>query len=74
MNAKDLKDWIASLVDDIEFEYKNIHGVISPFTSTNMNLFYDDKNYYYGNVDDLMSAKVIDGHSLNDISEEIVLV
>lgn len=71
MGASELRDWILSLVQDIEFEYKGIHGVISPTSEMELNLFFYDENFYYNNVDDLMSAKVICGKSLNDISAEL---
>lgn len=71
MSARELRDWILSLVQDIEFNYEGIHGVISPTSETELNLFFNDENFYYDNINDLMSAKVICGKSLNDISTEL---
>lgn len=71
MSASELRNWILSLVQDIEFKYDGIHGVISPTSETELNLFFHGENFYYDNVDDLMAAKVIGGKSLNDISTEL---
>ena len=71
MSASELRNWILSLVQDIEFKYKGIHGVISPTSETELNLFFHDENFYYDDINDLMAAKVICGKSLNDISTEL---
>ena len=71
MTSLELKEWITSLVQDIEFDYKGKHGSICPFSADNFSLCYDGEPHNFDNVADLMAAKVICGKSLNDISTEL---
>lgn len=66
-----MREWITSLVDDIEFDYKGKHGSVCPFSADNFSLCYDGEPHNFTNVDDLMLAKVIGGKSLSDISAEL---
>lgn len=72
MNAQDLRDWIDSLTDDIEFQYKGLWGSICPFNRSNISLCYNEYEITVDSVDKAMSTPFIDGKSLNEISTEIL--
>lgn len=71
MKADDLKKWILSLEQDIEFEYNNIGGSICPFSKNDISLTFLDISKDYEDIDELMNDKVISGKSLNEISQEL---
>lgn len=71
MNAKQLKKLILSLTQDIEFEYNGKHGCICPFRKDNISMVYDDTSKDYTDVEYVMTDRVFNGLSLNDICENI---
>lgn len=73
MNAADLKDWIMSLTQDIEFYYNGVHCLINPYNHHKFYMGYKDIDKYYTDIDDLMSDPVFEGKSLNEIAEQIEL-
>lgn len=73
MKSKDLRDWIDSLTDDIEFCYRGKWGSVCPFTRAEISLFYDDKEVTVTSVDAAMKEPFVDGFSLEEISEHITL-
>lgn len=73
MKAKDLRDWIDSLTDDIEFQYQGKWGAVCPFNRQNISLCYDGKEMTVSSVEDAMKVPFVDGHSLEEISEELRL-
>jgi uncharacterized protein Yka (UPF0111/DUF47 family) len=68
MDPKDLQLWIDSLTDDIEFEYNGKHGVICPFSRSDISLFFDGAEVTVHSVEDAMTTPFIDGHSLSELS------
>lgn len=71
MKAQDLRDWIDSLTDDIEFQYRGKWGVICPFNRGNISLCYDGQEVTVASVDAAMKEPFIAGFSLEEISEEL---
>ena len=71
MKAKELRDWIDNLTDDIEFYYRGITGSICPFSRDNISLTYNGKTVDVKSVDEAMEAKVFDEQCLNEISEKL---
>ena len=73
MKPDALRDWIDSLTDDIEFQYKGLWGVICPFTRSEISLCYNGHELTVDSVEKAMSTPFIAGHSLNELSTEIQL-
>lgn len=71
MKAEDLKKWILSLEQDIQFEYNGVDGSICPFSKNDISLTFLDISKDYGSIEELMNDKVISGKSLNQISQEL---
>lgn len=71
MSRDDLKTWINSLAQDIDFQYYGRNGSICPFSRENISLCFDGNEVDVHSVSEAMSAKFIDGYSLMDICEEI---
>ncbi len=74
MKAQELRGWILSLAQDIEFEYKGYHGVICPWNAHSFTMAYAGKDKDYTDIEDLMSDKVFNGMSLNQIAEKLEFV
>ena len=74
MKAEDLKKWILSLEQDIEFEYNGVDGSICPFSENDISLTFLDISKDYESIEALMSDKVINGKSLNEISGELIFL
>lgn len=70
MSAKDLKDWIDSLTDDIEFQYLGVWGSICPFNRNNISVSYGDDERTFNSIDDVMNQPFITGKAIKDICEE----
>lgn len=73
MNAQELRDWIDSLTDDIEFQYKGVWGSICPFSRENISVSYGDKERTFSSVDELMDTPFVDGKPMKDICDEFVM-
>ena len=71
MKAKDLRAWIDSLTQDIDFSYHGVTGSICPFSRQDIALCYGDVTADATSVDEAMSIPFIDGHSLNEIAEQL---
>lgn len=71
MNAEDLKNWIDSLTQDIDFVYQGKNGVICPFDRRNISLCYDGKEITVHSVLDAMQTPFINGYALNDICGQL---
>lgn len=70
MSAKELRDWIDSLTDDIEFLYKGIWGSICPFNRNDISVSYGDDERTFYSIDDVMNEPFIDGKPLKNICED----
>lgn len=73
MNAVDLKDWILSFTQDIEFYYNDVHCLINPYNAHKFYMGYKDIDKYYTDIDELMSDPIFDGKPLRDIAGQIEL-
>lgn len=71
MTSKQLREEILSLTYDIQFEYKEVNGLIMPYSENDFVLCYGDDDKEYTNIDDVMSDSFFDGKSLNEISQEV---
>ena len=71
MKAQELRDWIDSLTDDIEFEYDGIWGSVCPFSREYISLCYDEYAVTVNSVDAAMNEPFINGHTLNEINEKL---
>ena len=69
MKASELRDWILSLAQDIEFWYKGYHGVICPWNAHSFTMNYAGEDKDYIDIEDLMSDKIFNGMSLSQIAE-----
>ncbi|MGN0663693.1 MAG: hypothetical protein ACI4L5_01310 [Negativibacillus sp.] len=70
MNANELRNWIDSLTDDIEFRYRNIWGSICPFNRENISVSYGDQERTFHSVDEVMDTPFIDGKAIKDICQQ----
>lgn len=73
MKASELKAWIDSLTQDIDFEYHGVLGSICPFDRKNISLCYGGQEVTVDSVDAAMEEPFIEGHSLAEICEELTL-
>lgn len=71
MKASDLRKWIDSLTQDIDFSYNGKNGSICPISRTNISLCYDGNTVDVQSVDAVMSTPFIDGKSLNDLCDKL---
>lgn len=71
MKASDLRSWIDSLTQDIDFSYNGKDGSICPISRTDISLCYDGHVVDVQSVDAAMSAPFIGGKSLNDLCERL---
>ncbi|MEG0923545.1 MAG: hypothetical protein RSE98_00740 [Anaerovoracaceae bacterium] len=69
MNAKELRDWIDSLISDIEFEYQGVFGSICPFAKDNISVSYGDDEQTFQSIDDVMVSTIVDGMPIKDICQ-----
>ena len=71
MTPEQLREEILSLTYDIQFEYKDVNGLIMPYSDDDFMLCYGDNSKSYTDIDDVMSDKFFDGKSLSEISQEV---
>lgn len=73
MSAKNLKKLILEFTADICFDYDNKSACINPWNENKFEVGYGDDVMLFNNIDDLMSATVFDGKSLNEIADKITV-
>lgn len=73
MKASDLRAWIDSLTQDIDFSYDGKDGSICPISRTNISLCYDGNAVDVQSVDAAMDVPFINGRSLRDLCEQLEL-
>lgn len=73
MKAIELKAMITGLTQDIDFEYQGKSGSICPFSHSDISLSYDGQEITVDCVDSAMSAPFINGKSLAEVCEELVV-
>lgn len=73
MNAMEMRKWIDSLSQDIDFEYNGKCGAICPFNRSNISLCYDGNEVTVHSVDEAMKEPFITGRSLSEISSQLII-
>lgn len=73
MNKSKLKKIILSFTQDVLFSYKGKEYCINPFNEKKFEIGTQSKVYEFNSIDELLSANIFDGRSLNDISDEICI-
>ena len=73
MSAAELRKWIDSLVQDIDFTYDGVYGSICPFSRSNISLCFGQYEVTVRSVDEAMSIPFIQGKSLNEICESLTI-
>lgn len=74
---QELKEYLLSLVNDVEFTWKGMHGLIIPFSRQKYILSFhdpDDTGTEFNNIDALLNAPYLDGQSITDVCEEIFFI
>ena len=71
MKAKNLKELILSLTQDVVFEYDGAVACINPWNEAKIEVGYDDNTKMYDNIDDVMNDPFYHGKSLQEISEQL---
>jgi len=73
MKVSELEAWIDSLTQDIDFEYHGMLGSICPFNRNNISLCYAGTEVTVNSVAAAMSEPFIEGYSLAELCEKLVL-
>lgn len=71
----ELREYALSCADDIEFTWQGVHGLIIPFNPGNYILSFhdpDDAGAEFHDVDELLNAPYLDGHSIAEVCHELV--
>ena len=71
MTVKELKEYIDSLADDIEFWYNGVFGSICPISREEIDLTYGGVTETFASIDALMSAPVLGGKTLNEVAGKL---
>lgn len=74
MTKNELKEIIASLLDDVLFDYYGKHVCINPWSASKYVVGYGDTVKTYSSIEMLMEDELYDGKSLNKIASEISLL
>lgn len=70
----ELREYALSLADDIEFTWKGRHGLIIPFSRQKYILSFHDPDgsgTEFSDVDEMLNAPCLDGHSLAEVCGEL---
>ena len=73
MILKELRELIASLAYDIEFEYRGVHGSICPINHNDIALSYGNDTADWNSIDEAMNTRLFGGKCLNEIATELVM-
>lgn len=70
---EELREYALSLVDDIEFVWNGMQGLIIPFNREKfiMRIQNDDPGTEFHSVDEMMQAPCFIGKSLNEICDKV---
>ena len=66
-------DWDNYLKDGISISWNDKKIYIDPFSKNNIKVYYDNKEYKYKNVDDLLNDEIYDNKSLKEISNVLTI-
>ena len=78
MTASKIKDRISECITLFGFEFNGKEGNVDPYynpksKSSEYLLFFDGNEKTVYSIEDAMSKPFIDGHSLNDIADKIIV-
>ena len=73
MKGKQLREWIDSLTQDIDFVYDGVPGSICPFSRDYISLCYGENEMTVASVEEAMSTPFIRGKSLNEVCDELIV-
>lgn len=71
MTLLNLKNKVESLTGTIEFDYNGTHCGIDPINHSHYDVWYGDNSVKVHSIDEVMTAKLFDGKSFNDIYNNI---
>lgn len=71
MKVDDLRKWIDSLTQDIDFSYQGRNGSICLFNRNDISLCFDGKSIDVNSIDEALQAPFIDGKSLSELCEQL---
>ena len=68
-----MREYALNCVDDIEFVWSGIHGLIVPFSPKRYILCFQsgDRGTEFHDVDEMLKAPCLDGHSIAEICDEL---
>lgn len=72
-----LREYALSCVDDIEFTWNGVHGLIIPFNRQKYILSFHDPNdpgTEFHDVDEMLNAPYLDGHSIAEVCDELIFL
>ena len=67
MKANEIRDWIDSLTQDIDFEYQGRQGCICPFDRNDISLVFDGDEVTVHSANAAIKEPFIDGHSIAEL-------
>ncbi len=73
MSIQQLRGLIDSLTQDIDFVFEGTSGSICPFSRDSISLCYGENEVTVSSVDEAMSTPFIQGKSLNDVCERLII-
>ena len=73
MNAEELRDLIDTQAQDIDFEYHGKTGSICFYSHSEISLSYNGQEVTVQSASAAMEEPFIDGLSLEEISEELII-
>ena len=73
MNAKELREWIDRLTDDIEFRYNGVWGSICPFSRENISVSYGEKEKTFSSINEVMDDTSVIGRPIKEACKDFEL-
>lgn len=69
----ELRDYLLSLVNHVEFYWNGLHGFIDPFTREKYIFSFgeDDPGTEFRSVDELLNAPYMNGTSLAEVCDDV---
>ncbi len=73
MSNEKIRALILDFTNDIVFTYHGKTLCINPWNEKKFEVGYGDVGYDFNDIDDLMSAPILDGQSINQVAEQLQL-
>ena len=75
MSINKIRERINEICTIFSFEYKGVFCGIDPLSINEFSMWYgENKTHTAHDIDEVMSVKLFDGKSLNDIADEIDII